>query len=136
VQPSKDCLLDIGVANLIARNDPVALQRLAIYNNVLVPDIVIGELYYGAYHYAAVHHSPRLLNLYDNLRNRHRGQLIHANEDTAIIYGAIAADLRSKGQLIQQNDMWIAALARQYQLRLLTLDSDYQRVIGLDLDVW
>ena len=37
---------------------------------------------------------------------------------------------------MQQNDMWIAALARQHELTLLTQDGDFTRVSSLDYELW
>ena len=133
---SGDYLLDTGVANLVALDNPVILQRIAAARRVQVPDIVFGELYFGAYVYVHKHNNTKLLDLYDDFRRRFGAQLLQSDLDTAQIYGAIAAELRVKGQVIQQNDMWIAALARQYGLTLATLDSDFTRVSSLQVDLW
>jgi tRNA(fMet)-specific endonuclease VapC len=137
-----DHVLDTGVANLVARDDPVALdepaslRRLASASLVLVPEIVFGELYCGAYAYAHRHSSTKLLIRYDTFRQRYCTRLLQYALDTAQIYGAIAAELRVRGQPIPTNDVWIAALARQYGLTLATLDSDFTRVSGLTVEIW
>ncbi len=41
-----------------------------------------------------------------------RRSLVRPNAETGQIYGAIRAELTAKGQPIQHNDIWIAALAR------------------------
>jgi tRNA(fMet)-specific endonuclease VapC len=130
------CLLDTGVANLAALNDAAMIQRLALADVVYIPSIVFGELYYGAYWYAHLHQSTKLLDLYDAFLQQWSKNIIHCNTSTTTIYGTIYAELRSKGQLIQQNDVWIAALAKQYNLALLTQDKDHQRVTGLALELW
>jgi len=130
------CLLDTGVANLVALNDAGILQRVAIADAVYIPTIVLGELYGGAYWYAHLYHSAKLLDLYDGFFRNHQNAIVQCNSDTTTIYAAIYAELRSKGQLIQQNDMWIAALARQYNLTLLTKDKDYQRISNLAIELW
>jgi tRNA(fMet)-specific endonuclease VapC len=131
----KDALLDTGVANIVLRTQET-VERLSGYGHIFVPDIVLGELYYGAYYYAARYQTTKYLDLCDDFLQQYRHQLMHANEDTLSIYGAIAAELRLKGQPMQQNDMWIAALARQYQLTILTTDKDYLRVPHLLVEIW
>ena len=50
------------------------------------------------------------------------------DEETAERYAVIAAYLQSQGTPIPTNDLWIAATAMQYGLKLLTTDTHYQRV--------
>ncbi len=133
---SADYLLDTGVANLIALDNPAILQRVTAARRVQVPDVVFGELYFGAYFYAYKYNNVKLLDRYDDFRQRYGSQLLQSDLDTAQTYGAIAAELRVRGQIIQQNDMWIAALARQHGLTLATLDSDFTRVSGLQVEIW
>lgn len=51
--------------------------------------------------------------------------------DTSHIYAAIAALLKATGKPMQSNDIWIAALAQQHGLTVLTKDTDFQRITGL-----
>ena len=57
-----------------------------------------------------------------------RVNLIDVNESTAERYAVIFTTLREAGTPIPTNDLWIAASAMQYGLRLLTLDSHFTRV--------
>ncbi|MGH2515711.1 MAG: PIN domain-containing protein, partial [Ktedonobacterales bacterium] len=66
----------------------------------------------------------------------YRHRIVRCNTETAHIYRAIAGECSAKGRLMQQNDMWIASLARQYGLTLLTQDSDFTRVSNLDYELW
>jgi len=52
---------------------------------------------------------------------------------TALRYATIRSDLRSKGQLIPDNDLWIAATALAHDLTLATGDRHFERVPGLKL---
>ena len=132
-----DYLLDTGVANRVALDDPVTLGRLAqLGRRIFVPTIVCGELYFGAYRYAHLHQSRKFLDLYDEFFRQFRRRIIAPNMETAQLYGAIYAELTAKGQIIQHNDCWIAALARQRALTLATLDSDMLRVSGVITELW
>lgn len=128
-------LLDAGIANLLALNDAEVQEKLADAGTI-IPIIVVGELYYGAYQYAHRHQSTKFLDIYDDFVAKHLSELLFGDLETAHIYGTISAELQAKGRPMQQNDMWIAALARQYGLTLLTQDSDFTRASSLDYELW
>ncbi len=44
--------------------------------------------------------------------------------------------LRAQGTPIPENDIWIAALARQHTLRLVSRDTHFDGVPGLDVVRW
>lgn len=50
--------------------------------------------------------------------------------------GIIKEELRKKGKPIPENDIWIAALARQYNLQLVTKDEHFQYINALMLLSW
>lgn len=129
-------LLDTGVANLLAKKDVATLTRIAQIPQFYIPITVIGELYFGAYRYAYLHQGTKYLDLCDELQRQHSRAIIVPNMETAQLYAAIYAELTAKGQIIQQNDCWIAALARQRGLTLATVDSDMLRVSGITVEMW
>lgn len=57
-----------------------------------------------------------------------RVNLIDVDEATAERYAVIFTTLRAAGTPIPTNDLWIAASAMQYGLRLLTLDAHFTKV--------
>ena len=58
------------------------------------------------------------------------------DELTAEVYGQIKAELAQAGTPIPDNDLWIAALAREYQLPLATKDRHFALVPGLSTLAW
>jgi tRNA(fMet)-specific endonuclease VapC len=62
--------------------------------------------------------------------------ILAVTEDYAENYAQIAADLESRGSLIPQNDMWIAACALEHNLPVATRDIHFQRVKGLQVLMW
>jgi len=132
-----DYLLDTAIAGRVAQDDPLTLDKLAQQaRRIFVPIIVIGELYFGAYKYASLHQSTKFLDMYDEFLRRYKRRIFVPNVETAQLYGAIVAELTTKGQIIQRNDCWIAALARQRGLTLATVDSDMLRVSGITVEMW
>lgn len=57
--------------------------------------------------------------------------------DVAKAYGTIRSDLTVRGELIGNNDLWIAAHAKSLGLILVTNnESEFQRVDGLKIENW
>jgi len=56
--------------------------------------------------------------------------------ETSRIYADIRHELRAAGQPIPENDLWIAALARQHALPILTNDAHFDHVFGLERISW
>lgn len=129
-------LLDTGVAQRLAMQHAATKRRVANASALAIPRIAVGELYAGAYWYAHLHNSTKYLDLYDDLLRQHRDRLLDIDGVTIHYYAAIYAELRSKGQLIQTNDIWIAALARQHGLTLATIDGDISRIQDFDFERW
>lgn len=57
-----------------------------------------------------------------------RVRALGLDEDTAELYAVIADSLRSAGNPIPTNDLWIAATAMQHGLRILTTDRHFRMV--------
>ena len=95
-----------------------------------LPIIVLGELYYGIFNGAKQEANLTNLNRFLELP---RVELLAINHDTARIFGEIAAELRHLGRPIQQNDVWIAALCKQYAYTLATADNGFSSIIGLEI---
>jgi tRNA(fMet)-specific endonuclease VapC len=72
----------------------------------------------------------RLSNLLRHVR------LWPLDADTARLYGAVYIELRSKGRVLSQMDMVLAALARQHRLTILTADRDFEALTDLRVENW
>ena len=94
--------------------------------------ITYGELLYGA---AKSEHRVAAL---EKLRELvHLLPALSLPESTAEAYGAIRAELESKGEMIGNNDLWIAAHAVVAGLTLVTNnESEFRRVRGLRIQNW
>jgi tRNA(fMet)-specific endonuclease VapC len=57
--------------------------------------------------------------------------------DAAKTYGVLRSDLATRGELIGNNDLWVAAHAKSLGLTLVTSNErDFQRVGGLTVESW
>ena len=63
-------------------------------------------------------------------------RVLNVDEHTAERYAEVRADLRRGGQPIPGNDVWLAALARQHALPILSRDRHFDFVPGLRRISW
>lgn len=95
-----------------------------------MPITVLGELYYGIFLGGKREKNLSNLNRFLALP---RVELLHIDETTAKLFGEIATLLRQAGHPIQQDDMWIAALCKQYGYALATAGKDFDAITGLEI---
>lgn len=94
--------------------------------------ITYGELLYGA---AKSHRSVAALERLRELINLL--PVLSLPETAAEAYGTIRAELEAKGEMIGNNDLWIAAHALGSKLTLVTNNErEFQRVRGLKVQNW
>jgi tRNA(fMet)-specific endonuclease VapC len=94
--------------------------------------ITYGELLYGAA--KSVQRTAALERLRELVRLLPALALPEAAAET---YGAIRAELESKGEMIGNNDLWIAAHALASGLTLVTNnEKEFRRVRGLKVQNW
>jgi tRNA(fMet)-specific endonuclease VapC len=128
-------LLDTNICIYIRQNRPEeVLRRFRKLRpgEAALSVITYGELFYGAakslQRAAALERLQELVRLLPAL----------ALPDSAgEAYGSIRADLESKGEMIGNNDLWIAAHALAAGLVLVTNNErEFRRVRGLKVQNW
>ncbi|HLX56702.1 MAG TPA: PIN domain-containing protein [Ktedonobacteraceae bacterium] len=128
---STSYLLDSSVLILSIKHDTNILQRLSEAASLFVPTVALGELYYGAEHSSNV---EKGLTDVDTLAQRL--SVLNTDNTTAKVYGYIKHEQRMKGQMLPDNDLWIAATAIQYGLTLAARDHHFTWITGLSLEQW
>ena len=124
---------------LVDTNGVVAYFRgdralLAPFNGVTplyLPWVVLGELHFGARR--AQRRREQLAHISDFLRY---AEVLFPDKDTTEMYGQVKAELAGIGKLIPDNDIWIAATARQFNLPLATRDAHFAHVPDLKTLAW
>ena len=96
-----------------------------------IPVIVLGEFRYGI---AASRHR-RTYQAWLETQLTHF-DILAVTDETAAVYAALRVTLRRSGQPIPANDAWIAALALQHRLPVLTRDQHFDAVPGLRRQGW
>ena len=124
-------LLDTSVAVGYFRQDLDLQKKIDQVNDVYLPLVALGELLYGVKKSA---HQARTLN---QLKIFLSGCiLLFPDETTAELYGEIKARLSAAGTPIPQNDIWIAAAAKEHDLPIATRDRHFSKVSGLTVLQW
>lgn len=124
-------LLDTNIIIALFANDPSVLSKLSSARQVFVPVIAVGELYYGVSKSAHKQANSLVLEAFVT-----KNQIVHPDVATAKQYGQIKELLRAAGRPIPENDIWIAALARQHNFSLCTRDQHFKNIKGLKVVTW
>ena len=128
-------LLDTNVCIRLLNGTSTAVQqRLAATNrsDVVVCSVVKAELFYGA---MRSQNPERTLTRYREFLEPFAS--LPFDDEAAIAYGQIRADLARKGTPIGPNDLQIAAIALTHNLTLITHNTDeFNRVNSLQLEDW
>jgi len=62
--------------------------------------------------------------------------VLDIDDGTTHSYSAIAIELKRKGKPIPTNDLWIAALCRQHSLPIVSRDTHFDFIDGLQRFDW
>jgi tRNA(fMet)-specific endonuclease VapC len=124
-------LLDTSVVIPHLRGDKVLSARLTQVTSIHIPWVVLGELLFGAQR--AVRPQEALTQVRTFVRTV---VLLLPDEGTAESYGVLKAELARIGKPIPDNDLWIAAVARQWDLPVATRDAHFAAVPSLTTLPW
>lgn len=115
-----------GNPSLKKKVEEVGVFSLAISNSVLA------EMYFGAYNSKKVEDNLKRIDLFKkNLT------ILSDSEESALRFGKIKADLRSKGKIIEDFDILIASIAIVNSCILITNNTDhFERIDDLQIENW
>ncbi len=124
-------ILDTNAVSALLSGDADLARLLEPAERHHLPVIVVGEYRYGL------------------LRSRHRQTLqvfletlvresliLRIDEATTVHYAAVRNELREIGHPIPENDVWIAALARQHEQSIVSRDEHFDEVPGTERLGW
>ncbi|WP_161541551.1 type II toxin-antitoxin system VapC family toxin [Rhodothermus marinus] len=124
-------LLDTNIVIALLAGEGSVVQSIIEAREIFIPVIVLGELYYGAYRSTRAEENVAKID-----RLAAASTILLCDVYTARWYGIVKDNLRRQGTPIPENDIWIAALARQHRLALVSRDRHFEHVADLDLVVW
>ena len=124
-------LLDTNIIIALFGEDPNIHDRMANAHEVFIPSIAIGELYLGAYKSQKIEENIARIDEFVS-----NNTVLACNAATAKSYGDIKNRLKEKGQPLPENDIWIAAIAQQYELTLVTRDTHFRIIEIFKIESW
>jgi tRNA(fMet)-specific endonuclease VapC len=124
-------LLDTNIIIDLLSNEDAVKAKLAGTEEAFISIITIGELFYGAEKSSRPAENVRRI---ENLAAI--STVLGCDAHTARCYGQIKNMLRTKGRPVPENDLWIAAIACQHDLILVTRDKHFNEIEGLPINNW
>lgn len=124
-------IVDTNALSAWRDGDDDLLRAMAPARLLVLPVIVIGEYRYGASRSAERSLAEGWL---DHVIRTIR--VVTVTVDTAMAYAGVRSMLHRKGSPIPANDMWIAALAVQHRLPVLSRDTHFDVVDRLTRVSW
>jgi tRNA(fMet)-specific endonuclease VapC len=127
---SGEALLDTNAVIALFAGEPTVVEAVASKSAIFLCVPVVGELRYGALASARVEQNLARLDDFAQAI-----VVLPCDTNSARSYSAVKFNLRRKRRPIPENDVWIAAIARQHQLSLISRDMHFQEIDGLDLEL-
>jgi predicted nucleic acid-binding protein len=124
-------ILDTNALSAFVDGEAGVGQILRRQARAAIPVIVLGEFRYGIAQskHRATYEAwlKSQLPFFD---------ILTVTEETTVSYAALRVALKRSGRPIPANDAWIAALALQHRLSVLSRDEHFDVVPGLDREGW
>jgi len=124
-------ILDTNAVSALSFEDEDLVTLLDSSAHHHLPVIVIGEYEFGL---AGSKRRKELTAWLSLLISK--SVVLGTDRETASHYAAICAALKRAGTPIPVNDIWIAALARQHGLSIVSRDKHFANVPGIQLVGW
>ena len=119
-------ILDTSALSAWAEGRATVEPPLRVAQRLVVPSVVLGEYYFGI-------RQSRHRTRYEDWLARYLPltEIATVTSATADAYADIRLELKRLGTPIPPNDVWIAALARQHGLAVLSNDGHFDVVDGV-----
>ena len=124
-------ILDTNAVSAILAGEVPIQARLGPEERQHLPVVVIGEYRFGM---LGSKRRKKLERAFEFLESQ--SIILICDRETADMYAAIRHGLRIRGRPIPENDLWIAALARQHSLEIVSQDPHFDHVAGIRRIGW
>lgn len=124
-------ILDTNALSAFIDGEAAVGARLSLEAQVAIPVIVLGELRYGI-------SGSRHRGKYEQWLEDHlpEFEILAVTESTTVTYARVRVSLKKLGRPIPANDAWIAALALQHRLPVMSRDEHFDAVPGVRRETW
>ena len=123
-------ILDTNIVITFLNGNSYIAEKLSNIT-YFIPVVVLGELYFGAYKSQRQESNIKLINEFLS-----ECKILNTDETTSKYYGEIKCQLIAIGKPIPENDIWIAALAKQHNCILITNDIHFENIQDLIIENW
>jgi tRNA(fMet)-specific endonuclease VapC len=124
-------LLDTNIIIGLFAGEESVVERFSADRKMFLPSIVLGELFYGAFHSRRVKENiARIRELAAKV------PVLSCNTATSEQYGDIKHRLALKGRLVPENDIWIASIAAQHKLAVISRDAHFRHFDSISVEIW
>lgn len=124
-------LLDTNIVIGVFNGESLLQRRVISTPEVFLSIVSLGELFYGARNSNRVEENTARIEQFAGSVT-----VLDCDVETARRYGVLKAELRERGTPIPENDIWIAALASQHDLALVTRDQHFSAIAELRREHW
>ncbi len=124
-------ILDTNAISAFVEGDADLLRVIEAETDLSIPVIVIGEYLFGI-------QQSRFRTRYERWldANLPLFDLLNISVATARHYAVIRHELKRAGNPIPSNDIWIAALAREHRMTVVSRDRHFEAVSDVSMLVW
>jgi predicted nucleic acid-binding protein len=124
-------IMDTNALSAFVDGDAGVGEVLRRQARAAIPVIVLGEFRYGIA-------ESRYRSAYEAWLESElpHFDVLAVTDETAIAYAALRVALRRSGRPIPANDAWIAALALQHRLPVLSRDQHFDAVPNIQRQSW
>jgi len=119
-------LLDTNIIIALFEGDDAVLSNLDQAAEVFMSAVVLGELFFGAAKSGRPSENMAKIEQFAGAR-----AILSCDLDVAREYGLLKTTPQRKGRPLPENDIWIAATAKQHRVVLVTRDRHFDDVEGL-----
>lgn len=124
-------ILDTNALSALAEKDAALIAKIRSAPRLFVTFISLGEYHYGIQLSRKKKELTQWLVLF-----LEKVEVLSHGLETLPYYADIRRELKTAGTPIPANDCWIAALVRQYKMRLLSRDEHFDKVMGIRRVDW
>jgi len=124
-------ILDTNALSALLDKDTALMKVIRESRELALPVIVLGEFRFGI-------GVSRRRDQYEAWLKRDLSlfHVLPVVESTSVYYAVIRSELKASGSPIPANDAWIAALARQHRMPIVSRDTHFDRVRNIQRLDW
>ncbi len=118
-------VLDTSAYSMLRRGHKAILDVVRRSETIAISAVALGELHSG---FRAGNRCAENTAQLAQFLSKPSVRVLNVTGETALRYAEIDAYLRKKGRPIPRNDVWIAAVALEHGLHLVTLDVHFREI--------